>query len=376
MAHEINNPLAYVTANLSVSLEGLARAADDARALGATPRDGGPGNRLLATLTDALEALTEAAQGAERVRRIVLDLRKMGRADAASRKVLDLPDILDLSLKMTAHVTRHSATFRKSLGTTPFVFADESELGQVFSNLLVNAAQAIGEGRAASNAIEVTTFTDAAGRAVVQFTDTGPGIPENVLPRIFEPFFTTKPAGAGTGLGLAICQSTVKALGGEITAANAAERGAVLTVILPPAQARPVQAAASAIAGPTTRRGSVLVIDDELAVAMALSRILRSAHDVSVLADGREALDLIASGKRFDVIFCDIMMPEVSGMDVYEALCRSCPEQAQRMVFMSGGAFSERATRFLEGLENVQISKPFAAETVRAIVRDFVSDRA
>lgn len=372
MAHEINNPLAYVTANLSVALEGLARAADDARAMGASPHEGGPGNRLLSTLADLVEALTDAAQGAERVRRIVVDLRKMGRADALSRKVLDLPEVLELSLKMTAHVTRHSAGVRKVLGTTPFVFGDESELGQVFSNLLVNAAQAIGEGQAASNEIVVTTFTDAMGRAVVQFSDTGPGIPEHLLPRIFDPFFTTKAAGAGTGLGLSICQSTVKALGGELSASNSAQGGAVLTVILPPAQTRPSRPATDAAEDPAVRRGVVLIIDDERAVATALSRILRGAHDVTVLSDGRMAIELIERGERFDVIFCDLMMPEISGMEVHESLARSCPEQAQRMVFMTGGPFSERSTRFLEGIENVQIAKPFTAETIRAIVRDFV----
>ena len=245
-------------------------------------------------------------------------------------------------------------------------------LGQVFTNLLINAAQSIGEGQAAANEIVVATYTDGRGRAVVQLTDTGPGIPEDVLPRIFEPFFTSKPSGAGTGLGLSICQSTVEALGGEITAANSATGGAVFAVSLPPAQARPERAAPGAAKGPTARRGTVLIIDDEPAVAMALSRLLRTAHDVSDVRHGREAVTLIASGKRFDVIFCDIMMPDFNGMDVHEALLRSCPEQALRMVFMTGGAFSDRAVRFLEGVENLQIPKPFSAESVRAIVRDFV----
>ena len=374
MAHEINNPLAYVTANLSVSIEGLARAAEDARALMATAADREPGDRLLSGISEMLEALKDAEHGAERVRRIVLTLRKMGRADDVSRKVLDLPDVLDLSLKMTDHATRHHARVRKALGTTPFVLAGESELGQVFTNLLVNAAQAIGEGRADSNEIVVATFTDAAGRAVVQFSDTGPGIPKDVLPRIFDPFFTTKASGAGTGLGLSICHSIVTALGGEITATSSAAGGAVFTVSLPAAQVPRTAAAAGASEAPAGRRGKLLIIDDEQAVALALSRGLKRDHDVRVLADGREALELIARGERFDVIFCDLMMPNFGGMDVHEALSRTCPEQAQRMVFMTGGAFSQRAERFLESLGNVQIAKPFAFETVRAIVRDFVKD--
>ncbi len=374
MAHEINNPLTYVTANLSVSLEVLARATNDARDLVATAVDCRPGDRLLGGISEVIEALKDAAQGAERVRRTVLDLRKMGRADDVSRRVLDLPEVLELSLKMTAHATRHYARTRKALGITPFVLADESELGQVFTNLLVNAAQAIGEGRAASNEIVVTTFTDPAGRAVVQFTDTGPGIPSDVLPRIFDPFFTTKASGAGTGLGLSICHNIVTALGGEITASNSAAGGAVFTVALPPAQAPPPSVAGGAAEAAAERRGKLLVIDDERAVAMALSRGLQRAHDVRVLTDGREAVELISGGERFDVIFCDIMMPNFSGMDVHEALSRSCPEQARRIVFMTGGAFSERAVRFLEGLGNVQVAKPFEFETVRAIVHDFVKD--
>ncbi len=349
MAHEINNPLAYVTANLTFSLESLVGSAADA---------------------DVVEALREAAEGAERMRRIVLNFRRLGRADDSSPTVLDLPDVLDISLKMTAHATRHHARTRKVLGLTPYVLADETELGQVFSNLLLNAAQAIDDGHADTNEIVITTFTDGAGRAIVQISDSGPGIPLEVLPRIFDPFFTTKPAGAGMGIGLAICQRIVTALGGEITASNALGGGAVFTVAIPSAPQPEPRAEVHAKPAPPGARGRVLIIDDELAVATALSRSLRGHHDVQILTSGREAVALIETGERFDVIFCDLMMPSFSGMDVHETLSASCPEQARRVVFMTGGAFTERASRFLASVTNPRHAKPFTVEGVRATVRE------
>lgn len=124
--------------------------------------------------------------------------------------------------------------------------------------------------------------------------------------------------------------------------------------------------------GPGIRRGRSLVVDDDHQVALAVARALRREHDVTVVTEGRIALEQTAGGDTFDVIFCDVMMPAVSGMDGYESLAVSNPEQAQRMVFMSGGAFSERSTEFLENTANVHFAKPFAIESLRSIARDCV----
>jgi PAS domain S-box-containing protein len=220
MAHEVNNPLTYVLANVSVSREKAEAMCDALR-----PDDSGtvdPQNvaSVMVALADVRDALRDAAEGAERVRTIVQDLKKFAGAQDSTREILDLPAVLEGAIKMTNGTVRHHAHVRRLFGTTPYVEANDVQLGQVFTNLLINAAQAIGDGRAEANEISVATHTDAAGQAVVEIRDTGPGIRVDVLPRIFDPFFTTKPVGMGTGLGLAISHSIVSSLGGQLTAAG------------------------------------------------------------------------------------------------------------------------------------------------------------
>jgi len=372
MAHEINNPLAYVMTNLEVTLEALVHAEADARGLAVAIQDAGNGARLVRILTDAIEAMRDASQGAERVNRIVRNLRMMGRVDNASHRVLDLPDVLDVALKMTAHATRHHAQVRRTFGVTPFVFASESELGQVFTNLIINSTQALGDGNADRNEIAVATYTDADGHAVVEVRDSGPGIPVEVLPRLFDPFFTTKTIGAGMGLGLSICHNIVTAMGGTIIGSNGPNGGACFTVTLPPAKTTPAPAMANQATKGLARRGKLLIVDDEPPVALAMARGLRGQHDVTMETDGRKVLARIAAGERFDVIFCDLMMPSFSGLEVHQALSAANPEQAARIVFVTGGVFSERTAAFLESVANVQIEKPFKIETIRAIVQDYL----
>ncbi|MEO7096664.1 MAG: ATP-binding protein, partial [Polyangiales bacterium] len=256
------------------------------------------------------------------------------------------------------------------------VEGDDGKLVQVFTNLLMNAAQAIGDGAADANEIHIRTFTNAVGQAVIEIRDSGPGIAAEILPKVFDPFFTTKPVGAGSGLGLAICHSIITSLGGHIVVESAGGKGALFRVTLPPVRpSRSIPPQASALTplppATTTRRGKVLVIDDEVDVARAIARMLRSLHDVSIETDGREALSKIAAGSAYDIVFCDMMMPNLSGIQFYEALLAAAPEQARRVVFMTGGAFSPRSQEFLDAVGNVQISKPFSIDTVRSLARDY-----
>ena len=358
VAHEINNPLAYVIANLDMVAEGM-------RQLSAGP--------LAAQMGECIEMVVDAREGAERIRKIVRGLKTFSRSEEERRTVIEVRPVLELSIDIAFNEIRHRARLVKDYGEIPRVEADDARLGQVFINLLVNAAQALPDGGAASNEIRVVTSTDALGRAVIEVRDTGPGIAESVLGHIFEPFFTTKPVGVGTGLGLFVCHNIVTSLGGEITAANLTGRGAVLRVTLPAAVDR-TQAAAgpsSPPEEPTGRRARVLVVDDERAVGVILARVLR-AHDLTFVTTAREALDLVLSGKAFDVILTDLMMPAMSGMDLYDELARLRPEAAERMVFVSGGAFTPAALAFLERVPNERIEKPFAAAAVRSLVQRFV----
>jgi CheY-like chemotaxis protein len=208
----------------------------------------------------------------------------------------------------------------------------------------------------------------------VEVRDTGSGMTADVVERLFTPFFTTKPKGVGTGLGLAISQRIVTNFGGEITVESTPNGGSVFKVFLPVAVAD--QPAAVKTDKPTTssgrRRGRVLVVDDEAMVGSAIRRALASEHDVVALTNAREALSRIVGGERFDVIFCDLMMPEMTGMDFHDELKKAVPEQLERVIFMSGGAFSARARQFLAEVRNLSVEKPFEIGNLRNLVRERV----
>ncbi|HEY6175972.1 MAG TPA: ATP-binding protein, partial [Kofleriaceae bacterium] len=224
IAHEINNPLAYVIGNLEAMSESLT-AGERAALATATQRDA----------HDELSAqVRDARDGAERVRKIVHGLRSFSRSEDETRVPLALPQVIEAAIRLTANEVRHRAQLTRELGPVPRVIADDGRLTQVFINLLVNAAHAIPEGHSDENRITVRTRTDDAGRAVVEIEDTGAGIPPELQSRVFDPFFTTKGVGEGTGLGLSICHGIISGLGGQISIESPG-RGTILRVVLPPA---------------------------------------------------------------------------------------------------------------------------------------------
>jgi PAS domain S-box-containing protein len=366
MAHEINNPLAYVLANVGFAHDGL-RELKDRLAASTVPG----ASALTSRAGELAEALGDAREGIERANQIVHNLRKFGRLDPAEPSVLELSEVLERSIHTTENVVRRHARVRRKYGTTPFVEAAGSQLGQVFINLLMNAAQALGEGDAEQEEIVVATHTDEAGRAVAEVRDKGPGIPPEALRRIFEPFFTTKPVGQGTGLGLSIAHAIVESLGGTISVESSVGHGTTFRVALPPAKPRdPIGIPAAHAASP--RRGRVLVIDDEPAIGRAMGRLLQPDHDVFVVTDAREAMLRIAAGEGFDIVLCDLMMPAMTGMDFYEALREGNPELARRIVFMTGGVFTVRAEEFLRATSHVTMAKPIDPDVLRRLVAGHV----
>lgn len=363
MGHEINNPLAVVVANVSFAQESIEAAM---AVLGAEAENADP--QALHELRSAMEALRDAAQGADRVRRIVQDLRRFARVEEKELQTLDLPDLIDSALQLTAHEIRHHARVTKTIGTTPYVMGDEGQLVQVLTNILINASQAVGDGAARDNEIRITTWTDLAGRAVIEIRDTGPGIAPEVLPRIFDPFFTTKRIGEGMGLGLAIAHNMITALGGDITVVSTLGSGAAFQVALPGAR-HVVPSAPEKPATTEPPRSRILIVDDEPVILRSLLRILGGQHDVDAADNGAEALALIAR-KFYDLILSDVMMPNMSGVDLYESVAAANLDQAARIVFMTGGAFSPRAREFLESTSNRHLFKPFSTHDIRALVAE------
>jgi PAS domain S-box-containing protein len=363
VAHEINNPLTYVLFNL----EGLA--SDLPAAEAALPAS--------EASLELEKRAREALDGARRIREIVRDLKVFSRPGGDRVEPVSINRVIQGAVNMAHNEVKYRARLVADYGDVPLVQADEGRLAQVFLNLLVNAAQAIGEGDVKGNLIHVRTWRDA-DAVLAEVRDSGAGMTSEVQARVFEPFFTTKPAGIGTGLGLAISQGIVEQAGGHISVESTLGRGTRFVVRLPaaPDQVRPSSSPSGTPSGASSpTRGRILVTDDEPFVRAAVARLLRREHDVVEAASGREAAALLATDDRFDVILTDLVMPEVSGMDFYEGLSSTRPDLAARVVFMTGGVFTERAVRFLERHPNIRIEKPIDSASLRQVIRVLVAAR-
>jgi PAS domain S-box-containing protein len=227
IAHEINNPVAYVLSNLSY----LERWRDDLeRQLAATP--GFPAH-VADLLVEAKEVVSESLDGCKRIRDIVRDMRFFSHAPDESLAPVDINASLDFVLRMAQSELKRTARLEKDYDLAlPPVFSTESRLSQVFLNLVINALQAMPSGGPQRHTLRVRTARE--GEHVrVDVSDTGHGIPPEVLPRIFDPFFTTKPAGSGTGLGLSISHSLIQKMGGEMRVRSEPGNGTTFTLLLP-----------------------------------------------------------------------------------------------------------------------------------------------
>jgi PAS domain S-box-containing protein len=308
VGHEINNPLTYLIANIDFAIEELVAL-----------ESGSPSNRL----KDTILGLADSRDGAERIRKIVRSLRAFARADAPLAPT-DIHAAIAIATGIAGHELRTTATVVQELGAVPLVISDESRLAQVLVNLLVNAAQSFPHKDPETNRIVVRTTREPGGSVAIDVADNGPGISDSVRPRIFEPFFTTKGGAHGTGLGLAISQTIVASMNGTLSFSTVPGAGTTFRIVLPRATTETVPPPeevrrSSSQASTGRRRGKVLVIDDEAALRKLFVRALGAEHDVVVIGDAREALRVVLSKETaFDVIFCDLVMPHITGMDLFE----------------------------------------------------------
>ncbi len=347
IAHEINNPLAYLQANLALITEELEHAA------------GGVSPSLRGAVADATE-------GANRVQNIVQGVKTFSRVEASQQRPIDVQRALELALRMTSNELRHRCKLVTSYSPVPAVLGNESRLGQVFMNLLANAAHALPEGAPQDQQIRIATRTDERGFAVIEIRDTGCGMSPEVVKRVFEPFFTTKDVGEGTGLGLSICHGIIQSLGGEITVESTVGVGSTFRVTLPPtAEAAARVATSQIVLPPASLSRTVLVIDDDEKLLASIGRMLNKEHQVVLASSPVDALVRLDSGQRFDVILCDLMMPGFTGMELHAQLATRMPAQATRMLFMTGGAFTADAREFLDRPAIQWVEKPFDVRELR-----------
>ncbi len=359
VGHEINNPLTFIHANLDWALEECKRAG------GSAPSE------LLRNLT---AAVGDAREGAERIRKIVRGLRSLARKEGPLLPV-ELANTLDGAAGLAMHEVRPKARLELLLGRVPEVLADEGGLSQVVVNLLVNAAQAFADADPTRNLITLRCGVEPDGRVAVEVEDNGPGIAPEVLPRIFDPFFSTKDhlmsQAQAPGLGLPVCHGLVTSMKGELSCRTKPGAGTTFKVLLQPA---PRAAALPPPEAAPAARGRVLVIDDEPGVLDVLSRLLGGEHEVVTCSDPRAALRRLVEGaEAFDVVFCDLMMPQVSGVELFRQVRERSPALAGRFVFISGGVTDEGVRSFLGRLPNLCLDKPFDKQRLREVARSFAA---
>ena len=350
VAHEINNPLAYAYANVELVREAMQL----------------PGHASEEIRLDWVASLQDALDGLRRIRGIVTDLRVFARRDSGGpEKSASLSRVFEVAANIVANEVRHRAQLLMPPPLDLRVKGEEGRLVQVFVNLLVNAAHAMPEGGQHNNVIRLEVEPQDQGRVIVRVTDTGAEIPPEVVPRLFEPFFSTKQQ-AGTGLGLHISRRLLRDAGGDLELGLHDQRSKtfVVTLQLDVAQ-EPIRAPRGSLPTGTWR---ILLIDDEPQVLAVLSRLLRG-HALVTASSGSEALQALEKQTRFDAILCDVMMPGLTGVEVYEAIAQRWPELSPRFAFMSGGAFTPATIGYLNQFPGRVLEKPFHPDEVRTLVR-------
>lgn len=351
MAHEINNPLAYILANIDFLMKELAES----------------GTR------DQREMLVEARRGAEQVRQIIQGLKAFSRMGSDVSEAVDVTETLDFATRIVGNQLRDRSELTVDIADKlSAVDGDPSELLQVFINVLVNAAQAVPLDDGCEHSILVRAWQEGS-EVVVCVRDTGVGIPEGARSRVFEPFFTTKPQGMGTGLGLSVSLGIVERMGGTIVLTPMHDRGCEATIRLPSSTVETYEAKQSR--RDEAARPRVIIVDDDASVGRALGRALSQSYDVEIFVDGRSALDHLAN-QDADVVICDVMMPGFSGMEFFRDLGAKIPELTDRVIFITGGAFGPEAKSFVDGVQNPVLEKPLSFDELHARIEYMLSARA
>jgi two-component system NtrC family sensor kinase len=347
VAHELNNPLATI---LSWA-ERLAEKTEDA---------------------GSKRALDVILAESERAARIVRNLLTFARKRQSTRSLIDLSEVVRETLALRAYEHRVS-NIQVAMDLTPdmpSVFADGHQIRQVLLNLVINAEQAMLSFRGRGTLSVHTRYDVPRASAVLEVSDDGPGISADIRGKVFDPFFTTKDPGEGTGLGLTVAYAIIEEHGGRIRVTSPPTGGACFTVELPVSSVEATQLAVSASphAGRTTPRASVLLVEDERALAAVVVEALRDAGlDVDHAGDGEDALIRVHQC-HYDVVVCDLKMPRLDGMALYRAIAAAKPELARRVIFVTGDVAGPEAERFLEDSGCRWFAKPFRlGDLVRSV---------
>jgi two-component system NtrC family sensor kinase len=356
VAHELNNPLSIVIGQALMLQEET------------TEEERAPAEQL-ATRAQKIQT------AAERCARIVRTFLAMARQRKAERRPVDLPKLVEGAVDLLGYGLRSAGVEIRCdwpAGLPP-VEGDADQLHQVIVNLLINAQQAM-EDQVGPRRIEIRGRFDPAARTVVAtVADNGPGVADAIRQRVFEPYFTTKPIGVGTGVGLAVSRGMVEAHGGNLLLlpADPARPGARFEIHLPIADSTSAADATEVAHAGATDSASMdrraLIIDDEPGIAGLLAEILERDGFACHVASGGDEARRRLEASRYHVVLCDVHMPGEDGIAFFRWLRSNRPEDARRIVFVTGDTLGPTAGRFIAECGRPAVEKPFAPEEIRRI---------
>jgi len=359
VAHELNNPLTSI-----IGYTQLIRVAN-----------------VSATIEDDLaKVLSQAERAAE----IVRNLLAFARQERPYRQMVDLNDLILRTLALRSYELRvQNIKVNTDLSPDlPNTLADPYQCQQIFLNLILNAEQAMTEAGVGTN-ISVRTWQEN-DTIHAEIADDGPGIQHDLLGRVFDPFFTTKEPGKGTGLGLSICYGIVQEHGGRIWAESDGVPGGgsrfrislpIVTDLEHPdlielrdrhsARKRPV----------ATSEERILLIDDEDDIIEMIGRVLsEDGYQVVTANNGVEALQRLREAS-YDLLVCDIKMPEMSGIDLWDQLVERDPKMCARIVFVTGDIANQTTADFLQRTSVPVLRKPFEIHVLSDFVRKVLDEQ-
>ena len=381
VAHEINNPLAFILANLSATLGHVHHVQDILSNIREAAR--GEAQESLPTVREQLERigpeflsemremLEDNLDGVDRINTIVRELRTFSRQGGnEEHELMRVHELVKSACHMVSSQIRHRAALVKVLQPVKPVMGHRVKLVQILTNLLMNAAQALPDHRGREERIEVRT-RQSDRWVIISVLDTGTGVPDDVRDRIFEPFFTTKRRDVGTGIGLSLSAELARQHDGELVLVETSPKGSTFELRLPAVESvRLVRPAPTAVETVTAANEAsscrVLLVDDEPNVRKSMIRTLR-AYQVETASSGREALSVLENG-RFDAVICDLVMPDLDGVDVHEAIISKRPELADKVIYTSGGAYTPRTAAFVAKNDIMFLEKPIHPQQLLSLL--------
>lgn len=349
VAHEISNPITWILGNLSI-FQNFTN----------TLKTHKTSSDILKVANKIDETIQEITVGMEQIRDIAHNLKGLARIDKDETIPVDVHKIINMAIAMASLEYKNRAYLEvKFIENMPLTLSNPGKLHQVFLNLLINAAQAIPIGDKKNNKIAVCTYIEK-DKIKIDVTDTGQGIPPEILPRIFDPFFTTKPIGQGTGLGLSICQEIIRDLKGEISVRSTVGQGTVFSVVLPMLSETAKKQFEQDIVPSAKNKKHILLVDDDPMLLKIIGHILGGENQIVTALGGGSAMKLIDQhGKLFDIIISDFNMPEISGLDLYHYAAKQHPGLEKRFIFITGGVEMTSVKDFLKSIGNPVLEKPF-----------------